>query len=218
MRHKAVYIIRATSTLIIKGIKMNRIFVIVIALLWNCSNRDTNGNEQQQAMKYCMNSRKVAEQWLGELDKNGYRYLSKMRVPEPFMGKYKGKEQELENELARWADTNEKVFGAVKKRKFVGVHVWFNGKLLTWLPNVEMTVAERIKKPEVRDHFCEIDPQNIGYAKASDIFLGFPGGNYAILIYRAVPVRKQSAEERLTVWQDPHDVWHVISYTIGNDH
>jgi hypothetical protein len=141
-----------------------------------------------------------------------------MRVPEPFMGKYKGNENALEAELTKWADTNEKVFGAVKNRKFIGVHIWLNGKLLTWLPNVDRTVAERIKKNEVRDHFCEIDPQNIGYMKASDIFRGFPDGNYAILIYSAVPMRKQSAEERLTVWQDPHGIWHVINYTISNDH
>jgi hypothetical protein len=176
-----------------------------------------NGNEQHQAMKYCKDSRKVAERWLGELDKYGYRYLSKMRVPEPFMGKYKGNEMELEKDLIRWADTNEKMFGAVKKRKFMGLHVWFNGKLLTWLPNVDRTVVERIKKPEVKDHFCEIDPQNIGYMKASDIFRGFPGGNYVILIYSAVPIRKESAEEKLTLWQDTSDVWHVVNYTISND-
>jgi hypothetical protein len=53
--------------------------------------------------------------------------------------------------------------------------------------------------------------------KASDIFRGFPGGNYVILIYSAVPIRKESAEEKLTLWQDTSDVWHVVNYTISND-
>ncbi len=197
---------------------MKRIIVIVLLLSLNCSDRSTNGTYRHQAMKYYKDSRKVAQQWFKGLDEFGYRYFSKTPLPEPFMSRYRGREKALETELASLADTNEKVFGKVKRRKFMGVHVWFNGKFLTWLPNVEKKVAERIKKREVRDHFCEIDPQTIGYMKASDIFLGFPKGNYVILIYSSAPTRKQSAEEKLTLWQDPSSAWHVVNYGITDDH
>jgi hypothetical protein len=196
---------------------MKRIIMSVLLLVCCCSDRHTGGNDPHQAMKYYKDSRTVAEQWLKGLDKDGYRYFLKMQLPEPFTTKYKGREKELEDGLTRLADTNEKVFGYIKNRKFMGVHIWCNGKLLTWLPNVEKEVAARINKPEVRDHFCEIDPKNIGFEKASDIFIGFPSGNYAIMIYKAVPVRKRSAEEKLTLWQDPDGAWRIVSYTITDD-
>jgi hypothetical protein len=195
---------------------MKRIIVLVL-LLFNCADRQTTETERLQAMNCYKECNKVAEQWFGEFDKYGYGYFLKKGMPGPFIKKYKGREKELEKDLTQWADTNEKVFGRVKERKFIGVHVWYGGKLLTWAPNVEKKILDRIRKPEVKDRFCEIDTRYMGLGRASDMFRNFPAGNYVLLMYKAVPTRKSTAEELLIVWQNPAGAWQVASYKIADD-
>lgn len=201
---------------------MKRMFIIgcIIALLFNCANQQSGKDALQydekdisEAVNYYNDCHKVATIWFSEFEKEGYRILLKFKLPESFRSNWKWKEEGI----IGWANENEKVFGKVKERKFMGAHVWLGDKLLTWAPGADDHLVARLEKPEVKDHFCVINPRFMGLKKASDMFRNFPDGKYVILMYKSVPSCKQYAEEKVILWQNETGIWQVVSYAIADD-
>lgn len=180
-----------------------------ILLLPNCS--QISNKEKIDAKNIYTNCSQIAELWLNELDKNGYSYLTKLKLSDLL------KKEINEDEIKNYIIDNESTFGKVKERKFIGAHFWLDNKLLTYFPNYDKTLLKRIRKVEAKDGFYKIDPKYMGLQKSADLFKSFPNGNYVILMYKSIPTNKQTAEEMIILWQDNIDTWQVVSYKIADD-
>jgi hypothetical protein len=182
---------------------------ILILLLPNCS--QISNKEKNDAINIYTNCSQIAELWLNELDKNGYGYLTKLKLADLL------KKEINEDEIKNYIIDYESIFGKVKERKFIGAHFWLDNKLLTYFPNYDKTLLKRIGKVKAKNGFYKIDPKYMGLQKSSDMFKSFPNGNYVILMYKSTPTNKQSAEEMIILWQDNTDTWQVVSYKIADD-
>ena len=149
--------------------------------------------------------------WLKELDKNGYSYLTNLKLADLL------KKEINEDEIKNYILNNERIFGKVKERKFIGAHFWLSNKLLTYFPNYDKKVLTRVGKVEAKDGFYKIDPKYMGLENSADMFKSFPNGNYVLLMYKSIPTNKPAAEEMIILWQDSIDSWQVISYKIVDD-
>lgn len=181
----------------------------LILLLPNCSK--ISNKEKNDAKNIYTNCSQIAELWLNELDKNGYSYLTNLKLADLL------KKEINEDEIKNYILNNEKIFGKVMGRKFMGAHFWLDNKLLTYFPNYNKTLLKRVGKVEAKDGFYKIDPKYMGLQKSADMFKSFPNGNYVILMYKSIPTNKQAAEEMIILWQDNIDNWQVVSYKIADD-
>jgi hypothetical protein len=192
-----------------KKIRVAISLFVIILLLPNCSR--VSSKEKDDAKKILVNSSQIAEMWLNELDNNGYSYLTKLKLSDLL------KTEINEAELQNYIINNERIFGRVQERKFIGAHFWLHNKLLTYFPNYDKKVIDRIGQTEAKDGFYTIDPKYMGLQKSSDMFKSFPKGNYLILMYKSIPTNKPTAEEMIILWQDNNDTWQVVSYKITDD-
>jgi hypothetical protein len=122
-----------------------------------------------------------------------------------------------EDEIKDFFLNNERIYGKIKERKFIGAHFWLDNKLLTYFPNYDKKQLKRVGKEEAKDGFYKIDPKYMGLQKSADMFKSFPEGNYVILMYKSLPTNKQAAEEMVILWQDNIDTWQVVSYKIADE-
>jgi hypothetical protein len=192
--------------------KRSRLIISLFAftlLLHNCS--QISNKEKIVAKNIYTNCSQIAELWLNELDKNGYSYLTKLKLSDLL------KKEINENEIKNFFLNNDRIFGKVKERKFIAAHFWLDNKLLTYFPNYDKTLLKRVGKVEAKDGFYKIDPKYMGLQKSADMFKSFPIGNYVILMYRSIPTNKQAAEEMVILWQENIDTWQVVSYKIADD-
>jgi hypothetical protein len=181
----------------------------LILLLSNCS--QISNKEKSDAKNIYTNCSQIAVLWLNELDKNGYSYLTRLKLSDLL------KKEINEDEIKNYIINNERIFGKVKERKFIAAHFWLDNKLITYFPNYDETLLKRVGKVEAKDGFYRIDPKNMGLQKSGDMFKSFPDGNYVILMYRSIPTNKMAAEEMVILWQDNIDTWQVVSYKIADE-
>jgi hypothetical protein len=173
----------------------------------------SSDNDKIEAKNIYATCSPVAELWLKELDKTGYSYLNKLKLSDLVKTQMTEK---LEAELQNIIINNEKAFGGVLERKFIGAHIWLHDSLFTYIPVFNKRLAS-MGKSEAPDGFYNIEPGYMGLQKSSDMFKSFPQGDYIILMYEAVPKNKPRAEEMIILWRDSKDVWQVVSYEIADD-
>jgi len=192
-----------------KRIRLIISLFVLILLIPNCS--QISNKEINDAIIIYTNCSQIAELWLNELDKNGYSYLTKLKLADLV------KKEINEDEIKNYIIDNESIFGKVKERKFIAAHFWLYNKLLTYFPNYDKTLLKRVGKAEAKNGFYKIDPKYMGLQKSADMFKSFPNGNYVILMYKSIPTNKQAAEEMIILWQNNIDTWQVVSYKIADD-
>lgn len=192
-----------------KRIRLIISLFVLILLIPNCS--QISNKEKNDVKNVYTNCSQIAELWLNELDKNGYSYLTKLKLADLV------KKEINEDEIKNYIIDNESIFGKVKKRKFIAAHFWLYNKLLTYFPNYDKTLLKRVGKAEAKNGFYKIDPKYMGLQKSTDMFKSFPNGNYVILMYKSIPTNKQAAEEMIILWQNNIDTWQVVSYKIADD-
>ena len=192
-----------------KRIRLIISLFVLILLLPNCS--QISNKEKNDVKNVYTNCSQIAELWLNELDKNGYSYLTKLKLADLV------KKEINEDEIKNYIIDNESIFGKVKERKFIAAHFWLYNKLLTYFPNYDKTLLKRVGKAEAKNGFYKIDPKYMGLQKSTDMFKSFPNGNYVILMYKSIPTNKQAAEEMIILWQNNIDTWQVVSYKIADD-
>lgn len=186
------------------------LFALFFSFTGSSQSSDNDKTEAKNIYTICS---PVAKLWLKELDKSGYSYLNKLKLSD--LAKTQMTEK-LEAELQNIIINNEKAFGGVLERKFIGAHIWLHDSLLTYIPVFDKRLA-MMGKSEAPDGFYNIEPRYMGLQKSSDMFKSFPQGDYIILMYEAVPKNKPKAEEMIILWRDSKDVWQVVSYEIGDD-
>jgi hypothetical protein len=184
-------------------------FFVFILLLPGCS--QISNKEKNDAKKIYTNCSQIAKLWLNDLDKNGYSSLTRLKLSDLL------KKEIDEAELKSFFLNNERIYGKIKERIFIGAHFWLDNKLLTYFPNYDKKLLERVGKEEAKDGFYIIDPKYMGLQKSADMFKSFPKGNYVILMYGSFPTNKQTASEMVILWQDNSDTWQVVSYKIADD-
>lgn len=192
-----------------KRIRLIISLFVLILLIPNCS--QISNKEKNDVKNVYTNCSQIAELWLNELDKNGYSYLTKLKLADLV------KKEINEDEIKNYIIDNESIFGKVKERKFIAAHFWLYNKLLTYFPNYDKTLLKRVGKAEAKNGFYKIDPKYMGLQKSTDMFKSFPNGNYVILMYKSIPTNKQAAEEMIILWQNNIDTWQVVSYKIADD-
>ena len=192
-----------------KRIRLIISLFVLILLIPNCS--QISNKEKNDVKNVYTNCSQIAELWLNELDKNGYSYLTKLKLADLV------KKEINEDEIKNYIIDNESIFGKVKERKFIAAHFWLYNKLLTYFPNYDKTLLKRVGKAEAKNGFYKIDPKYMGLQKSADMFKSFPNGNYVILMYKSIPTNKQAAEEMIILWQNNIDTWQVVSYKIADD-
>lgn len=186
------------------------LFALFFSFTGSSQSSDNDKIEAKNTYTICSS---VAELWLKELDITGYSYLNKLKLSDLVKTQMTEK---LEAELQNIIINNEKAFGGVLERKFIGAHIWLHDSLLTYIPVFDKRLA-RMGKSEAPDGFYNIEPGYMGLEKSSDMFKSFPKGDYIILMYEAVPKNKPKAEEMIILWRDSKDVWQVVSYEIADD-
>jgi hypothetical protein len=181
----------------------------VILLLSDCSK--ISNKEKNDAKNIFNDCSKIAELWLNELDENGYSHLNKLKLADLL------KKEVSEDELRSYISNNERIFGRVNKREFIGAHFWLNKKLISYFPLLDKTLLKRIGKTEARDGFYRVNPRYMGLKRSADMFRSFPEGNYVIMMYKSIPTNKQTAGEKVILWKDNAGIWQVVSYIIADD-
>jgi hypothetical protein len=184
-------------------------FFVFILLLPGCS--QISNKEKIDAKNIFTNCSQIVELWLNDLDKNGYSSLTRLKLSDLL------KKEINEDEIKDFFLNNERIYGKIKERKFIGAHFWLDNKLLTYFPNYDKKQLKRVGKEEAKDGFYKIDPKYMGLQKSADMFKSFPEGNYVILMYKSLPTNKQAAEEMVILWQDNIDTWQVVSYKIADE-
>lgn len=194
--------------------KKCRLTISLFALMFSitgCS--QITDNDKIEAKEIYTNCSPVAETWLKELDLNGYSYLNNLKLSD--LAKTKMTEKD-EAELQNIITNDEKAFGGVRERKFIGAHFWLHERLLTYIPVFDNRLG-RMGKTEAKDGFYQIKPRYMGLQKSSDMFKTFPKGDFIILMYDAVPRNKAKAEEMIILGRDSKNSWQVVSYEIADD-
>lgn len=190
------------------------LIISLFALIFSFSGcYQISDNDKIEAKNIYTKCRPVAETWLKELDSSGYSYLNKLKLSD--LAKTKMTEKD-ETELQDMITNDEKTFGGVQERKFIGAHFWLHERVLTYIPVFSQRLA-RMEKAEAKDGFYQIEPRYMGLQKSSDMFKTFPKGDFIILMYDAVPKNKPKADEMIILWKDSKDDWQVVSYEIADD-
>ena len=156
---------------------------------------------QRKNAEICMKEAMAeADKWIKALDEVCYKVLADQIYPPPFdeiMSKASRKEK-----IQRGIYRMEQDFGKVKERKFFGVYILLDGKLLAYVP-------EKIKS------FRQISPKRLGIKK-----IGYEAnmkGTYAYLIYESKPTKKETAEECIAMWRDNNNKWWFVGYEIADE-
>ena len=149
--------------------------------------------------------------WLNDLDKNGYSHLNTLKLTDLL------KKEVSEDELRNYISNNERIFGRVKERKFMGAHIWLDKKMISYFPVLDKTMLNRIRETEAKDGFYRVDPRYMGLQRSADMFRSFPEGNYVVMMYKSIPTNKQEAGEKVILWKDNAGKWQVVSYIIDDD-
>ena len=194
--------------------KKCRLTISLIALIFSvtgCSH--ISENDKIEAKNIYTICSPLAETWLKELDKNGYTYLNTLKLSD--LAKTEMTEK-IDAELQTIINNDEKIFGSVEERKFIGTHFWLHDRLLTFIPVFDKRLS-RMGKAEAKDGFYKIEPRYMGLQKSSDLFKSFPKGDYIILMYDVVPRNKAKAEEMIILGRDSKNSWQVVSYEIADD-
>jgi hypothetical protein len=168
----------------------------------------TDKNNAKIAYDTCKD---IADSWLTELDKNGYSYIRTIKYYELT------KKALPEIEITRFSSKNEKIYGKAKKRSFLGAHSLIDNKFISWLPNYDEKMFNRIHQEESKDGFYIVAPKYFGLNKSSDMLRNFPKGNYVLLMYTTKPTKKAYAEEIIVLWEDNTKNWQVVSYKIADE-
>lgn len=185
-----------------KEIKMKGliIFSFILCTIISCD-KDVTIESQRKNSEICMKEAMAeADKWIKTLDEIGYQVLSDQIYPPPFdeiMSKSSRKEK-IQKGITRM----EQDFGKIKERKFFGVYILLDGKLLTYIP-------EKIES------FKQISPEKLGVKK-----IGYKDnvkGTYAYLIYDSKPTKKEKAEECIAMWRDNNNKWWFVGYEIADE-
>ena len=170
--------------------KRNLIIAGILIAILNCE-KDITIETQKKNAENCLNEAMVAaKSWLETLDEMGYQVLADYTYPPPF-DKIVGEDLNREK-LQKGIHRMEQEFGKVKERKFFGVHVLLEGKLLTYVP-------EKMKS------FKQMNPRRLGIKNIKDLYKDKIEGTYAFLIYDLLPTKKTKAEELIAMWRDKNN-------------
>lgn len=188
------------------------VFAFSLLLIFiSCTKRNMSDIEKKQALEDYAVCNQIANEWLNQLDSSNYSHLLSVKLPDGYMdNNFK------EKTLSVIAEA-QKVYGKINSRKLGGAHFWSGKKLLTYAPNLEDKYLTHINARRSADGFYLVNPRYFGLSLARQMFSGFPKGKYVILMYQSSPTYKSYAEERLTLWFNPHGSWQVMDYKISED-
>ena len=205
----------STFDLNLNNMKNYQLPIVFLALMlfFSCSSQ-IKEDDKTEARKIYAECDNAAEKWLQGLAETGYSYLNNMKLSD--MAKEQMTEK-LEAELSDYIAQCETTYGKVNERKFLGAHFWLHNSLLTYIPEYNQQVLNRMGKAEAKDGFYRINPRYMGLSKSSDMFRNLPKGDYVVLMYKSVPTNKTYAEEMVILAEDKNSTWQVVSYEISDD-
>jgi hypothetical protein len=188
------------------------VFALSLLLLFvGCTKRNISDNEKKQALEDYTSCNQLANEWLNQLDSSHYYHLLSVKLPDGYQdNNFKEKTLAVINEA-------QEVYGKINSRKIIGAHFWSGIKLLTYAPNIEDKILNRIHARRSTDGFYIVNPRYFGLASSGQMFSDFPKGKYVILMYQSSPTNKSYAEEKLTLWYNPQGSWQVLDYEISED-
>ena len=176
--------------------------LFILIAIFSCE-KDVTTESLRKNAENCMKEAMIeAQNWLQTLDEIGYHVLADQKYPSPFneIMAENSKKDNIQKGIKRM----EQEFGKVKERKFFGVHILLEGKLLTYVP-------EKMKG------FKQISPRRLGVEKIEDIYKDNVEGTYALFMYESKPTKKQKAEELIAMWRDRNNKWWFVGYEIADE-
>jgi hypothetical protein len=163
--------------------------------------------DKQQALNDYSLCRKLGDEWLAKLDSSNYNHILSI----------KSIRDEDRLKISSGISEIRIEFGKINHREFIGSHLWLNKILITYLPDAEDVYLAHYDAVRSEDGFYIIDPKYFGLSSAEEMFSGFPGGDYVILMYKDIPTNKSYAEEKLILWRNPTGSWQVVGYKIADE-
>jgi hypothetical protein len=163
--------------------------------------------DKQQALNDYTICRKLGDEWLAKLDSSNYNHILSI----------KSIRDEDRLKISSGISEIRIEFGKINHREFIGSHLWLNKMLITYLPDADETYLTHINAARSEDGFYIVDPKYFGLSSAGQMFSGFPGGDYVILMYKDIPTNKSYAEEKLVLWHNPTGSWEVVGYKIADE-
>ena len=194
-------------------------FFLIITLTC-CNNGMTNKTLIKEAEVYMKDATIEADIWLTEFNKIGYAIFLDHQLPPPFdkilensiknnlqypsAVDYSVIDSIKKSEIQEFINKTEQKYGAVRERKFVGIHIITKGKLLTYVP-------DKMKG------FQEMNPKRLGVKGIKQLYMKNVEGTYAILMYESKPTKTERAEELIMLWRGDNDKWTILTYKIDDD-
>jgi hypothetical protein len=181
------------------------LFLLILSV--GFAKQDVTDSDKKKALQSYTVCRQIADEWLPKLDSSNYSLLSSIQPIQP-----------VDNDLlSSYINEVRKIYGRVTDRKFIGSHIWSNKILLTYAPDIDANYLSYINAERSKDGFYVVQPRYFGLESHSQMFEGFPSGDYVILMFKVLPSNKDNAEEKLTLWHNPNGNWQVVGYKIADD-
>jgi hypothetical protein len=174
----------------------------------------------KEAEVYMKDATIEADIWLTEFNKIGYAVFLDHKFPPPFdkiiedsiknnlqyptAVDYNVIDSIKKNEIQGYINKMEQKYGAVRERKFRGIHILTKGKLLTYIP-------DKMKG------FQEMNPKRLGVKGIKQLYMKNVEGTYAMLMYESKPTKTEKAEELIMLWLDDNGKWTFLTYKIDDN-
>lgn len=185
-----------------------------------CDNCKTNETLLKEAEIYKKDAIIVADAWLTNFNKVGYKIFLNHQFPPPFD---KIIEDSIKNglqpnstidenvidslkriDIQNWINSLEQKYGTIRERNFVGIHLIIKGKLFTYIP-------DKMKG------FQKTNPRRLGLKDVKQLYIKKVEGTYAILMYKSKPTKTLRAEELIMLWLDENSKWTFLIYKIDDN-
>lgn len=170
------------------------------------SQKSVTDYDKKKAFEKYTACRQISDEWLKNLDSSYSLLLSIKPI------KYVSI-----TDISSYIDSLQETYGKIIDRKFLLSLIWSDEILFTYAPDIDQSYLNHFNAERSKDGFYLVEPKYFGLVSNSQMFSGFPDGDYVLLMFKVFPTYKDYAEEMLILWHNPNGNWQVAGYKIADD-
>ncbi|MGE5406264.1 MAG: hypothetical protein ACM3NR_01020 [Methanosarcina sp.] len=188
-----------------KTIYMTLLFAVLF-FSESSSQKSVTDYDKKKAFEKYTACRQISDEWLKNLDSSYSLLLSIKPI------KYVSI-----TDISSYIDSLQETYGKIIDRKFLLSLIWSDEILFTYAPDIDQSYLNHFNAERSKDGFYLVEPKYFGLVSNSQMFAGFPSGDYVILLNKISTSKVEYVEERLILWHKTEGSWQIVAYDIRND-